>query len=263
MPPAPSLGFHLVLRLQDDRVFAPSVAARRRFARVLSGFAQELPVLAWRMVDTHLHVLVLLCEEGVDALVRRLRMVMARHHPGVPLLLARRLPVRNQWHLAEAFRYVLAQDAHHGVGSDPLQEGSAVLDILGMRVSGAAIALRVREHLPRVTRAELLVHLGVTALEPATGVAHLADAASAAFALGVLTGRAADVNTARSAAIHAATGTPAQVAAALGVSTRCVQRTLVERAPPDAHVRAVRLQMALRQARTLPDVPFATQASEA
>ncbi|MDP2310426.1 MAG: hypothetical protein Q8P18_30695 [Pseudomonadota bacterium] len=256
----PTLGFHLILRLQDDRVFAPSLAARRRLSRVMSGLARELPVLAWRFVDTHLHLLVLMDDTGVDALVRRLRLVMARQHPGVPLLLVRRLPVRNQWHLGEAFRYILAQDKHHGVATDPLQEGSAVLDILGMRAFGSAIALRVSEHLPRVTRVDLLAPLGVTALEPAIGVGYLLDAACAAFALSSLTGRAADVITARNAAIHAASDTTARIASALAVTVRCVQRTLVERAPPDTHVRAVRLQLALRRERAVRDAPFEAEA---
>lgn len=259
----PPLGFHLVLRLQDDRVLAPSVAARRRLARVFMALAREAPVLAWRVVDTHVHVLVLADAAGVDALVARLRMRMARVHPGVPLLLSRRLPVRNQWHLAECFRYVLAQDAHHGVSADPLQEASAVLDILGLRVGCAPIALRVREHLPRVSRAELLEHLAVATLAPVGGTDALAEAACAAFALDTVTGRGADANAARHAAIHAAGDAPARVAAALGVTARCVQRVVSEHAAlPDAAVRAVGLQMALRRARALPVSPFAGEIAE-
>ncbi len=246
--PASPLGWHLVLRLQDDRVLAPSVATRRRLARVLTALAQDFPLLVWRVVDTHLHVLGLLTEAEVAELVRRVRIAVAYVHPGVPLLLGRRIPVQNQWHLAEAFAYVLRQDAHHGVGNDPLQEGSAVLDLLGMRLLGAPIAARVREHLPRVRREQLIPHLGVATLDEGVHLEHLADAAGAAFALPHLRGRADEVVIARRAAVHAAADArTADLARALAITPRSIQR-LRAQAPPPAHVRAVALQMALRAA---------------
>ncbi|MFZ5478535.1 MAG: hypothetical protein ACOZNI_17325 [Myxococcota bacterium] len=244
----PPLAFHLVFRLQDDRVFAPSPAARRRLARVIARLAKAFPVLAWRVVDTHLHVLGLFSEAEVDELTRRLRIALARVHPGVPLLLSRRIAVANQWHLAEAFRYVLAQDEHHGVTSDPHQEGSCVLDLLGMRTLGIAVAGRVREHLPRVKREHLVAHLGVSALDEGLAPEHLAEATCAAFALPDLAGNVAEVVSARRAAAHAAreAGAP-RIAEALGVTPRAVWRLLDGPAP--AGVRAVRLQMGLRIAR--------------
>lgn len=245
----PPLAFHLVLRLQDDRVFAPSPAARRRLARVLARLAEAFPLLAWRIVDTHLHVLGLLAEAQVAELVRRLRISVAHQHPGVPLLLARRIPIANQWHLGECFAYVLRQDKHHDVGSDPLQEGSCLPDLLGMRTLGATVAGRVREHLPRVRREHLLPHLGVPALDEAAAAEHLAEAACAAFALPDLRGRDADVVTARRAAAHAARELGAgPVAAALGLSARGARKLLAE--PPPDGVRAVRLQMGLRATRS-------------
>ncbi len=244
------LGHHLVFRLQDDRVFAPSRALRRRFAYVFARLAHDFPLLAWRVVDTHVHVLGLFDSAAVDEFARRLRIHLTGLHPGVPLLLSRRIPIQNQWHLAEAFGYVLRQDEHHGVASDPHQEGSAVVDLLGMRLLGSPLAARVREHLPRVRREHLLNHLGVSSLEVGLAPEHLHEATCAAFAVPTLDPRSAVVVSARVAAVHAAhaeLGTTG-VADALQVAPRMVRRLLEVEAPPPA-IRAVRLQMSLRVGR--------------
>ena len=244
----PALGFHLVFRLCDDRPLAPSRAARRWLARVMSRLVEDFPVLAWRVVDTHQHVLGLFDEAQVQALARRLRLMLARGiHAGVPLLLTVRKPVLDQWHLGESFHYVLRQDAKHGVGNDPLQEGSSVLDVLGLRVTAPSLASRVRDHLPRVTRGSLLVHLGLSSLDEAPGTEGLAEAACSAFALPSLEGRGAAVVRARAAAIRAAEAPGSEVAAALGLTRQAVWKL----ARWDVHhreVRAVRLQAALRRA---------------
>lgn len=199
----------------------------------------------------------------VDELIRRLRILFARLHPKVPLLVAQRIPVRNQWHLGEAFNYALRQDKHHGMGADPFQEGSAVCDLLGMRVLGTALAERVQEHLPRVESSALIPHLRVDVLEEGTSLAHLLEAACAAFALPDLTGRDDDTVFARLAAVHAMADAPAiEVAAALGMHRRSVYRCRTSDVDPaPAHVTAVRLQMGLRiraealRARARPEVP--------
>ena len=249
LPPAMlPLGFHLAFRLRDDRVLAPSVAARRSLAHTLARLAEAFPVLAWRVVDTHLHVLGRFSEAQVAELARRLRLALARAHPGVPLLLSLCKPVHDQWHLAEAFTYVLRQDARHGVASDPLQEGSSVLDVLGLRVLAPSLPARVREHLPRLTRAELLIHLGVQALEEAVRLEHLSAATCAAFALESLGGNGAESVAARVAAVHAAAAaSPSAVAEALGVSRNTVWK-LAAHAPSPRAERAIRLQMSLRAA---------------
>ncbi|MDP2309520.1 MAG: hypothetical protein Q8P18_26090 [Pseudomonadota bacterium] len=246
----PVLAHHLVFRLQDDRVFAPSPATRRRFAHIFARLGGDFPLLAWRVVDTHLHVLGLFDGAEVDEFARRLRIHLTTLHAGIPLLLSRRIPVQNQWHLAEAFGYVLRQDQHHGVGSDPLQEGSAVLDLLGMRVLRSPLAARVREHLPRVRREHLLEHLGVPLLEACLVPEHLYEATTAAFAVPTLEPRTVAVVTARAAAVqaaHAELGT-AGVAGVLLLASRTVRRLASVDVAPEA-LRAVRLQMALRAAR--------------
>ena len=249
-----------VYRLRDDRVFAPSPETRRHLARALARLTAAFPMLAWRVVDTHLHLLGRFSEAQVDELTRRLRIFLAGTlHPGVPLLLSRRIPVRDQWHLVEAFGYVLRQDTHHGVGSDPLQEGSCVLDPLGMRLLCPVLPGRVREHLPRVCRGDLLVHVGVGVLEEAVHLEHLADAACAAFALPELKGRSAETVSARVAAVHAASGcSAATIAAALDLSPQTIRR-MAAMPPRASAVRAVRLQMSLRAMRPAGEVAFARE----
>jgi hypothetical protein len=70
------LGHHLVLRLADDRVIAPSDAARRRLAREIARIARTLPVLAWKVADTHTHVLIGGDSAAATEFVRRLRIVL-------------------------------------------------------------------------------------------------------------------------------------------------------------------------------------------
>jgi hypothetical protein len=241
------LGYHVILRLGDDRVIAPSRAERRRWARQLAALAEAFPVLAWKLADTHLHVLVL---GDPDELVRRLRIWVTRAlRPGVPLEVQRRKPLAGQSHLASAFAYVLRQDDHHGVEVDTYQDASAVLDVLGLRVLTPALPMRVHERLPRLTRDDLLRHVGVHALDEAVHVEHLAEAAAATFGLDCL-GIGDASTSARRAAVHAAHELgPTAVAIALGTTPQTVCRLARGPAPPPRDLRAVRLQMALRATR--------------
>lgn len=251
------LGYHLVLRLGDDRVIAPSRAERRRVARKLAELSRTFGVVAWKLADTHLHVLLVGDEAAAAELVRRLRIWFTNAlRPGVPLELQRRKPVAAQSHLEAAFRYVLRQDDHHGLETDALQEASSLPDTLGLRVLCPEIALRVKERLPRTKRDMLLVPLGVAALEEEVHVEHLAEAAAAAYALEALPLRG-DGARARAAAAVAArrdVGTGA-IARALGITVPAASR-LAARDAPARDVRAVRLQMALRAAR--PPAPART-----
>lgn len=230
-------------------MLVPSVAERRRLAQAFVRLAAEFPLLAWRATDVDLHVVGCLTDAQADAMVVRLRLVFAHLHPGVPLVLVRRFAIQGQWQLAESFRRVLRADRH--VGTDTLLEGSVVPDLLGMRAVGAQLAARVRERLPQVSADELLPHLGLGAIEEHFALEHLAEATAAAFALPeLLDGKGADLTAARNAAIVAADGAPAEdVAAALGVTVRTVQRVRADHDVPPAHRRAIRLQMGLRVAR--------------
>jgi hypothetical protein len=84
-------------------------------------------------------------------------------------------------------------------------------------------------------------------------LAPLEDAAAAAFALPNLRGRTADVVAARRAALAVARdrARPGDAAAALGLSERTARHMLKRKGDvPRALVRAVHLQLALRQPRS-------------
>lgn len=206
-----------------------------------------------------MHLLVLAERAVVEELVRRLRIWVATAlRPGVPLEVQRTKPLAGQSHVESAFRYVLRQDLHHDLGMDPFQDASALPDILGLRVLCPELPMRVRERLPRLTRAALLEPLGVESLEEGLYAAHLADAAMAAFALPRLGNDSASVLARRASVAAAAELGPTRIATALGVTPQAVCRLARAGADPRS-VRALRLQMALRSQR--PDgVAFAREA---
>lgn len=242
------IGQHIVLRYEDDRVMAPSKAARRAFARILS---RESRPLAYRVTDTHAHMLVLGDPAEARQVVRRASIAITRSPilPRAILAPARIRPVRDPWHLGNAFLYVLRQDQRHGVDGDAQHDASNLPDTLGLRVLAPQLPALVRESLPRLRAAALLEILGVRSLAEECGAEVLRDAAAAAFGLEELAGRSAAVVRARRAAVHAARdalGT-AGTARALGVSRETVRR--LGRGPGvPSHVRAVRLQCGLEAA---------------
>lgn len=245
------IGFHLTMRLADDRVIAPSEAARRRIVRLVHHHGAACGLLGFRVVDSHIHRLVLCDRAAAGELARRLAIaIQAVLAPGAPFEHYRCRPFTDAAHRRNAFEYVLRQNAKHGVAHDPRHDGSVLPDLLGLRVGGREVALRVREHLPRITRQNLLVHLGVAELEErpmeglGPGLAAVVAGAAAAFALPDLEGSSDTTLRARAAAIAAVPGaSTALLVGALGVSARCVQRTRLL-TPPPGDVRAVRLQFA-------------------
>ncbi len=246
-----ALGYHVILRLGDDRVIAPSRAERRRWARQLAALARRFPVLAWKLADTHLHVVIL---AGALEFIRQLRIWVAKSpRPGVPLEVQRTKPLAGQGHLVNAFHYTLRQDDHHGVTVDLLQDSSSVLDLLGLRVLTPELPSRVREHLPRLSRPELLRHLGVATLVESLHPEHLGASCAAAFGLDELD-RSRQGRQARAAAVSAARELgPARIAHTLEITPQAVCR-LARAEPPAESIRAVRLQMSLHAALLQPRV---------
>lgn len=243
------IGFHVTMRLGDDRVIAPSPAARRRVARLIRHHGAAFGLLAFRLVDSHIHVLLLCDRRSAGELARRVALaVHAAVPPGAAFEQCRVRPFTDAAHLRNAFDYVLRQNARHGVAHDPRHDGSVLPDLLGLRVGGREIVGRVREHLPRLTREDLLGHLGVATLEASgevTAGVELVEAAVAAFGLPDLAGSSEEVLQARGAAIAAVPeASTASLVEVLGVSRRTVHRARAASAPP-AHLRAVRLQVSL------------------
>ena len=246
--PDPPLGHHLVLRLRDSRVIAPHDGARRRLARAIFAASASSGLLAFRAADTHIHILATCGRREAGQLARRVgtRLKQSLALP-VGFAPAHIRPVQSQGHLGRCFWYVLRQEAHHGLVTDPWHEASALPDLLGLRTLAPWVAANVRAVLPRTTRAELLDCLGAPDLharEPRWD--HLAESAAAAAGLAHVAGLTPAAVGARTAAVHAVGNlSRAQIGTLLGVAPSTVTR--LRRRPCDAAlVTAIRRQVELR-----------------
>lgn len=246
------IGFHVVLRLQDDRPLMRNEADMRVLARVVLGQGETRGLIAFGAADNHLHAQLATdrATAGAFALyvATSLRWQLAL---GAPFEPARVRPLTDQSHAYNTFRYVQRQDAHHAVNRDPTREATSLPDLLGLRVLPTTIASRVRAHLPRVTPA-VLAELFPSCAGDVSGpdaplAADLVEAAKAAFALPHLRGHGGIVGRARSATVHAggASISARDLRDALGVSLRTVYTLRAEPADP-ATVRAVLLQARIR-----------------
>jgi hypothetical protein len=176
---------HIRLRPKGSWVIADSTAARRLVVRAVLDRGAAAGLLAFGLADNHLHI-----EAACD---RSTAGRFARH---VEVSLGNSLgfergfesawidPVADTIHLARLFEYVLRQPERHAPGTDPLCEGTALPDLLGMRPRGRYVAANVKRWLPRTTRADLLRLQGVSDLRPSAGpLESLVEAGLAASAL--------------------------------------------------------------------------------
>lgn len=213
------IAYHVTFRLADDRVIATTPAAFRAAARCFLRHGRKVRLLAYCIVDTHAHAL-LVCDR--DAAGRFAACVTLAMHRvlrlGAPFERSRIRPIVAQDHLYSTFWYVQNQHKHHRVTSDPFHEGSHLPDLCGLRVVDDAIEEAVRGHLPRL--ALRLPPSGPFALQ------HLADAAAAALALPDLSSRSTPSVLATAAAIQLATPhhDTREIVRALEVSRTTVKR---------------------------------------
>ncbi len=242
------LAHHVMLRLSDSRVLAPDAGARRALAASVLRLARPFGLLAFRAADTHLHVLAMVDRPAAGSLSRRVTNSLRRRldHP-VPFSPPHIVPVADQRHLGHTFWYVLKQEQHHGTAADPTHDASNLPDLLGLRTLGVYTAGTVRDHLPRVRRAQLLEVLGCDLECAAFDWRHLTDAAAAAIGVADLAGHGRAVTAARCAAIHVARPhlSLKRLATLLGMGYSTVKR-LGARAADPATQSAVRLQLSLR-----------------
>jgi len=241
------------MRLEVDRVITRSDGERRRLARIVLQRSIGFDLLAFRAVDTHLHLDLAEPRDRSVELCRRISISWYSVDPGGPRLITLDpKPIRDQWHLQNTFRYILDQAPRHGYEVDLFHEASVLVDLLGLRVTGAQVLARVRELLPRIRRQELLDRLGPVDLRrPIASFVRLAEAAAAAVALPDLEGRDAERSAARRAAALAVRPhlDTREIADLLGVSRRRVEQLQIGADRPrvgDALVRAVELQLRLR-----------------
>ncbi len=248
------LAQHLMMRLADSRVIASSPDRLRQAAISFLTVGRGFPLLSFRVVNTHIHALVLGDHATGGEFARRVEISMQKRlHPEVRFSEVHREPVRDQRHLVSTFWYVLRNAERHRCAVDPLFEASNLPDLLGMRTLGAW----TREHAwgayPRLQVAELRELLPV---QPGTVPNHLQcllDATEAAVGLppGRLRGQApskpqrGEGRQALIAAAHLAGGSQQQVADTLQIGRRTVQRMLTTEPREDLTV-AVERQLAVR-----------------
>ena len=243
------LAYHVIQRLDDDRVLVRDTGQRRIYADTVLRIGRDAGLFCFGLPDTHSHAGVECDRATAGRFAQRLAIAL-RHNLGLTVSFspARLREIRDQGHLGNAFSYILAQASHHGVDADPWLEATAVPDLLGLRVVGGYLRPRVRALLPRVRRADLLAKLAIGELDAGRTLDDLADAAAAIVAAPALIGRAPAIIEARRAAIAFARGhgaDPARIGQLLGMSARAV-RWLERTAARTDHVRAIGLQIGLR-----------------
>ncbi|HTJ81683.1 MAG TPA: hypothetical protein VL400_08150 [Polyangiaceae bacterium] len=242
-----SIAFHITSRLADGRVIAADPAARRGAARVILTIGRLHHLVAFHIVDTHIHFLVACARADAGLFARAVESALRfRLALPVPFEPARITPVSSQSHLTNAFLYILRQESHHGVALDPFFDGSSIADILGLRAFGLYTRTNAARLLPRLL-SDTSPPLDTTLAEHDGIARHLVEAATSAACLPNLHGRSVAVRQARAAAIQATAGilSPRQQRTVLQISRSARQRA---RALPvdEALLGAVRNQLDTR-----------------
>lgn len=200
------IGFHVTIRLEDGRPIATVPAARRIVARVVLVQGERRGLLAYGAADSHIHAVLRTNRAAAGAFAHyvesSLRWQLAL---GAPFERARVRPLHDQRHAYNAFHYAHRQDSRHALSLDDMREARSLPDLLGLRALQTSLVARVRAHLPRVGREELLGAFPAGAFDEALPVdlEVLAEAATAALALLDLHARSPDGSRARCAAVHA------------------------------------------------------------
>jgi hypothetical protein len=254
-----ALAYHVIQRLEDDRVLVRDTGQRRIYADTILRIGRDAGLFCFGLPDNHSHAGVECDRSTAGRFAQRLAVAL-RQNLGlvVPFSPVRLREIRDQGHLNAAFSYILAQSSHHGIDADPWLEATAVPDLLGLRVIGGYLRPRVRALLPRVRRADLLAKLAIEELDAGLTIDDLADAAAAVVAAPALIGRARAIVDARRAAIGFARGhgaDTARIGKLLGMSARAVRWLELTPARPEL-VRAIGLQLGLRARLPRPSSDF-------
>lgn len=243
-----ALAFHVTMRLENDHGVARTVPTLRRATRWLTRFGKGFGMLAHRIADTHLHVLVRCNRKQAGKFARYaesgLRQLLKLP---VPFEAARIRPIETARHLLNALRYLLRQEEHHHSDFDAAHDGSSLPDLLGMRELHAGGPQWLRELLPRLRREDILAWIGAKELdniEPDLALG--AEAVLAYTALESFNGTSAEHRRARHLLAQLwkelPTSSSTQV---LGVSERTTQRLRALPLPPRVEA-GLRLQLRWR-----------------
>ena len=240
-----ALAYHVMLRLDDGRLIAPTGPLMRATARVIYEQGATRGLIAFRVVDTHVHAIVAASRRvagrfanyTATSLGWRLGLPVAFDH-------ARIRPICTQSHLERAFAYVLRQAERHGTHLDPAHEGSSVPDLVGLRIPPNEPWRLVHPLMPRLNPSAVLSLIGWSGIETwPLRFEHLLGAVVGAGAMTTAVGR----RSIYAAAVHLGRDAldPSELAAALKIPRLSVQR-LAALSPRPSHRRAVELQLRLR-----------------
>lgn len=240
----------MTIRLEDDRPIATTQAALRVLARVVLAQGEARGLLAFGAADNHVHAALATDRASAGAFAQYVETALVwQLGLGARFERARIRALHDQKHAYNTFRYVHRQDARHELELDRTRDGTSLPDLLGLRVLETSVIARVRAHLPRVRREDLVGQFPAGAFDgdAPLDLDVLADAAAAALALGDLRGRSVDVLRARRAAVHAAgPGVSTRLLSeCLGIGARAVQLIRAQAREPSI-IRAVEQQARLR-----------------
>ncbi len=243
------LGWHLMFRTDDDRVIAPSRSKRRLLARTVYRIGRRYRILSFGAADNHFHLVVCCSREEAGRLAQSLCVALrSLLEIAVPFFPVRFKAIRDQRHLETAFHYALSQRNRHGVHSDPYLDACSLPELLGARTIPTDCRQFVREMLPRVTRAQLVRHLGPQALEPCTQLIEPLDAAAGALGLGSLELQPRRTVTARAALVQlVGRQVKSRELARLLERSPSIVRRLRSYPVPAELALALRLQLAIRK----------------
>mgnify|MGYP000868633290 CR=1 FL=1 len=249
-------------------LFATEERVRAGVRTVVRVASRDL--LLFSLVDEHLHAVVVGERGRAGRLGQRLQLAL-QALTGVELEPTYIKPVEGRAHLQRLVGYLLGQAPHHRLPVPAaLWGGSCFSDLVGARAI-SALGMPLREALPRLQRADLLVPVGLPpdlTLAPYTseqvrraGVARLIASATAATAADPEpTGRSRSVSLVRSTVVQLATaaGIPTcEIAHVLGVGARAVQsrrsRPSSDDAPPPPVLRATLVRLGLEDAVAIAD----------
>ncbi len=247
-----NLGNHVMLRLRDDRVVAPSTSALCTVARIVLRIGQSYRLIAFGTADSHIHMTSVCDRPQAGRLARRVELAVGRQL-GLDLGFspAHIKPIEDQRHLSNAFDYNFKQQHRHGTAHDPYFDGSNLPDLLGMRINGAYTIANVRAYLPRIGPEQLLSYFGdIDLTQPFVSLQRLYEAAAAAVGRVELAGSGTDVLAAKRAAVQLASTqlSTAEISRLLNIPKRSVRR-LRNEAPLKSVLTAVEYQLRLRRSR--------------
>jgi len=246
------IGFHVTIRLEDDRPIATTPASRRVVARVVLEQGEARGLLAFGAADDHLHAALATDRATAGAFARYVESALVwQLGLAARFERARIRPLQDQKHAYNTFHYAHRQDSRHLLDLDRAREGTSLPDLLGLRVLDTSLIARVRAHLPRIRREDLLgqFHPDAFDVDGPLDLDVLADAAAAALALCDLHSRSPDALRARRAAVHAAGPdvSSRRLSDCLGIGQRAIQSLRKQQREP-VLIQAVERQAHLRSA---------------